>query len=230
MSKYESRVCIAEKNLPEGISYLNEETFETIESFMGSSIGIVVGYRKGDELVSQFKSDRDEATKNKILNSLIEGDLVDSKIRTTKISGEKDFSEKEYYYIIYKLKDHKSLLSTVSENISFCMNTSHEVCYEILFTDEEYSRYMYIDFKVKGSHAQSFFDQIQDLEDILDELIKDRAMGFKDDEYDDDGFMLDFYDKFGEKCDISLRSTTDLLNKISSVRIVKITTEIMNNY
>lgn len=127
------------------------------------------------------------------------------------------------YYIPYKVKNHCSDRPTVTDScVDRVSNVHYSVEYEILLVaDEDYKRYITVEFETEGSFASTFFDQIGNIEDMFEEWFEECSHGFSVDEDYSDYKTVRFYDETGEHCDIEISSIRELLSMIASIRVIK---------
>lgn len=125
------------------------------------------------------------------------------------------------YFVPYKVKDHCSGMPTVMDaTVDNCSNVQYDVSYEILLiADENIRRYITVDYQTEGSWATSFFDEVESIEDNFTEWFEEGRNGFKLD--DDDEMTVLFYDDLGRDYDVRIDSMSELLNMITSIRVIK---------
>ena len=189
----------------------------------GTNVGHISQFGKE----SYFKADRSSKTTD-LFDTLMDLGVLKEK-PVTFHSEEHGLYEATSYFLMYINKDHCSLKATSEDNISNCCNTKHKLTYELVFTDTEcepLKHYMVLDFTTKGSHAMSFYDVLENLEDTIGEFIEDKTHGFRFSE-EHEGIVLPFYDEFGQPYDVEVNYADSLLRLLSSARIIECTTEII---
>lgn len=131
------------------------------------------------------------------------------------------------YYIPYIVENHCSLKPTVKDShVDNCSNVKYKVTYEVLFVaDEGFTRYLTFDYTTVGTYSSSFWNQIEGLEEELEEMFENEENDFR---MEDGEKQVAFYDEVGEKLFIDLYSTNELLSMISSIRVIGLETEIID--
>jgi putative lipase involved disintegration of autophagic bodies len=211
------------ENIPKytGLSNDHKIGVEDRYNWYGHSYGICVGIIYDDGSVkSNFKKDT-ENSNTEIFDKLREDMNLIEKRADFRDYNTFESRSGTKYYITYKVKNHSSSKPTVTDcYIERCSNVHYSVEYEILLVaDEEYSRYITVDFETEGMNSISFFDQVKDMEETFEEWFEEESNGFKEDE---DGIRtVRFYNNVGQCLDIEIESIDELLSMITSIRMIK---------
>lgn len=224
--------CVALVDIPEytGLGSENNKVHLTIkdgEKWDGDRWGQYVGriYKDG-RIESAF-------TKDVNINSSEIFDRLRNDVKLTKkhvtVSDNDDYRKlvsATDYYIPYIVENHCSFKPTVTDcHVDNCSNVKYKITYEILFVaDEGYTRYLTFDYATEGSYASSFYDQINDLEEVFDEMFENEENDFR---MENGEKQVAFYDEVGEKLYIDICSTRELLSMISSIRVIELEKEII---
>lgn len=125
------------------------------------------------------------------------------------------------YFIPYRVKNHCSNKPTVIDSyVDGCSNVHYSVEYEIiLIADEEFKRYITVEYETEGHYSSCFFDQVECIENMFQEWFEEGAHEFKITE--DDCKTVTFYDETGESSDVEIFSIDELLSMITSIRVIK---------
>ena len=191
------------------------------ETWDGHAFGIRIGYIDEDgETVSLIRQDT-EAGNTELLDKMREDYSLIEKKNTVMLDGMK-LVNRVSYYVPYTVKGHTSALPTVTDTfVDSITNVSYDVAYEALFTaGEGYLHYFTLDYRTEGPFSASFWDQVEDLEDQIEEWVDEESQGFRQ---DGDGFALPFYDGTGEKCHIYFNSVSEFMRGLASIRVTKCT-------
>lgn len=188
------------------------------ETWEGHRYATWVGriYQNG-EVKSAFTKDR-ESNNTKIFDKLrSDMNLLEKSAtirRDNKMEHAKDF------FIPYAVRDHTSTKPTVIDKaVDRASNVHYSVEYEVvLVAGDGFVRYITVPYETEGYWSSSFFDQVENIEDMFDEWFRDGSHDFRDGE---DGREVAFYDETGEKLFIGVESVSELLNMIASVRVIK---------
>lgn len=203
------------------ISIKNGETWE------GHRYATWVGRRFQDgEVKSAFNKDR-ENKNTEILDRL----RCDIKLLEKSVSIRRD-NKMEHatdYFIPYAVKGHCSTKPTVITNTVDCASNVHySVEYEIvLVAGDGFVRYITVPYETERHYSSSFFNQVESIEDMFEEWFEEGTHDFRDGKY---GKEVAFYDETGEKEYIEIYSVGELLNMITSVRVIKCDRTIINKY
>lgn len=224
--------CVSLVNVPDytGLKEENNKANLTIrdgERFDGDKWGQYVGriYQDG-KVKSAFKKDTDNET-NEIFDKLRNDvKLVEKSVTVSDNGDYRNIVNATDYYIPYAVENHCSIKPTVRDrHVDHCSNVKYTVTYEVMFVaDEGFTRYLVFDFTTRGHYSSTFWDQISSLEDELEEMFEDGKNDFR---VEDGEKQVAFYDEVGEKLFIDLYSTNELLSMISSIRVIGLETEIV---
>ena len=195
-------------------------------NFNGHQVGVAVCIKNNvtGEIEENFLSESlgDEETRKFLLSEL----LIDKNVPlitdviTQYNREENGLVPKTIYYIPYYVEEPSRFKPTViDENIVDSCNASYDVKVEVLFVDEEVSRYLVLPFKTRNI---SVMDLVYNFFEDGDEL---EEAGIKwQDETDDEekGYVLDFYTKTGEKYNLIFSNGERLRDAIVSMRLIDI--------
>lgn len=217
------------ENIPEYTGLKNEEKLELKDDYewYGQKYGIRIGIIYDDGTVkSSFKKDIDNNNTeifDRLRNDIkLYTDHVE--LRNYDTYGLKGATR---YYIPYKVKNHCSNKQTITDcYVERCNNVHYSVEYEILLVaDEQYKRYITVEYKTDGSHSTSLYDEIKCIEEDFEEWFSEGTNGFK---IDEDGIKsVTFYNDIGEHLDIDIESIDDLLDMIMSIKVIKCDSKII---
>lgn len=208
-------------NIPDYVPDAQQEvTFNTPMDWDGDRLAEFIGRILDDGTVESFYIKDHENNNTEIFDKL--------RNDTNLIQKHYNFMQKDTgkllgatgYYIPWKVVGHSSDLPTVVDTyIDHCMNVRYEVAYEILFVaEEEYRKYITIQYTTEGPYTSTFFDQLEGLESMIEEMIEDNENGL----WKEDGTIYAaFYNDIGEKLNAEIESLHALLGMITSVRVIK---------
>lgn len=128
---------------------------------------------------------------------------------------------KTIYYIPYVVENHSRFIPTVTnDNIVDSCNASYDVKIELLFTEEEVSRYLVIPFKTRNI---SVMDLVYNLFEGDREDLKEVGIEWQDGSDDTEaGYTLDFYTNTGERYNLVFSNGERLRDAIASMRLIDI--------
>jgi len=221
----EELVAIAVVVIPDYTGLENEVVINTDGNWNGDRWGQCVGRTMKDGTVkSSFKIDI-ENENNEIFEKLRSDVNLIEKTRSIIINSNLEIVTD--YFIPFKIKNHSSAIPTVnSVYVDRCSNVKYDVTYEImLVAGEDFTRYLTFNYKTEGSYSSVFFDQVENLEITFEELFDKGERDFKEKDGDK---TVAFYDNVGEKLDIDISSVSELLNMVTSIRVIKLDTEIID--
>ena len=132
----------------------------------------------------------------------------------------------EEFYLMHRIVGHSSEKPTVADQrIDSFWNVRYEYTYELLLVvDEEYKRYITNTIKTEGKHLYCLIDEIQSLEDIFEEWAEKGEQGFRFDR-EADVIAVEFYNDFGQETEVEFVNTDEILECISSIRIIDLKSE-----
>lgn len=184
----------------------------------GYSWGELIGRRHEDGTIqSFFKRDKEGAGLFEKIKAII------PLIEVPRCIVDQENFKKECvvdYFIQYEPVEHCSNCPTVT-NTSFdtCNNVQYDVAYEVLFVDEDYRKYLVVEYTTVGPFISSMASEMRNIEDLIEELAEEKKFGFF---YDEEGLKAYFYNDIGERLDISYDRTEEILDKIVSIRLIKL--------
>lgn len=192
----------------------------------GHAYGACVGMIKKDGTVlSYFKTDKENGS-TEIFDKLRKDiHLLEKYINFINDNGEMESGVR--YFIPYKVKNHSSTKPTTTEcYVDSCSNVHYFVEYEILLVaGEGFKRYITEKYETEGTFSSCFYDQVEDIVNMFDEWFEEELHGFKINELGEK--TVTFYDDTGEDCDIEISSVDELLSMISSIRVIKCESKII---
>ena len=210
------------ENIPEyvGIKNTGSITVKDGYEWYGHSYGICVGIIYDDGTVDSYIKKDSENGNTDIFDRLRTDIRMIEKRVTVRNYDTLKLKDATNYYIPFKVKGHSSQKETVTDSyVDGCMNVQYSVEYEILLVaDYDLKRYITVEFETEGCFSSSFFDQIEDIEDMFEEWFEEGSCGF----IVKDGYKtVSFYDEVGIRYDVDISSVRELLSMITSIRVIK---------
>lgn len=193
--------------------------FKKVQNWDGHAFAVAVGMANLDGSLESFFVDDQKNESTLIFENLkSENQLL---IKRKSIVRDDKLTAVDYYFVPYFVKDHPSTLKTIdTEYVVGASNVEYDCTFEVqLVADEDYKRYVYIDYKTKGMGSIPLFGMIENLEDTFEEFFKDKKNDFK---YEDGAYFIAFYDNTGDKNYVENMSITEFLSMIVSIRMVKL--------
>lgn len=188
----------------------------------GHAFGVCVGRILDDNTVESMINDDRDTNTTVIFDQLRNDYELIQKDRTylDKTSGK--LRTAQAYYVPYKPENHCSDLPTVmGAFVDRCSNVKYDMTYELLFVlEESYRRYVTVSYHTEGTYASTFYDQLSELEDMIEEWIDEEKHGIhKIKEYN--AFTMPFYNDIGERNNIEFANKWELLQSLASIRVIR---------
>lgn len=202
--------------------------------FNGHQVGIAVCIKNNvtNEIEENFLSESlgDTETRDFLLSEMLTDKnviLIENLI--TQFDRENGgLIPKTIYYLPYCVTEHSRFTPTVTnENIVDTCNSSYDIKVEILFVEEEVSRYLVIPFKTRNISVMDLMYSLFEYGN-KDEL---KQIGIEWQEESDDteaGYVLDFYTQTGERYNLVFSNAERLRDAIVSMRLIDIICHIDN--
>jgi len=211
------------ENIPQYTGLSNTTSIETREDteWNGHAYAICVGMIKDNGTIeSYFKADK-ESENTEIFDKLRSDIQLIKKHVTLRNYDTMELLSGTRYFIPYKVKEHCSNKPTITDAyVDNCSNVHYSVEYEILMVaDEDFKRYITVEYETEGTFSSCFFDQVEGIEDMFEEWFEAGIHGFNVDE--DNNKSVTFYDDIGNNCNIDISSTRELMSMITSIRVIK---------
>lgn len=211
------------ENIPEYTGLSNTTSIEIKDNreWYGHAYAICVGVIKDDGTVeSYFKTDK-ENENTEIFDKLRSDIQLIEKHFNFMDHDSGDLRSGTRYFIPYKVKGHCSSKPTITDvYVDSCSNVHYDVEYEILLVaGDDFKRFITVEFETEGSFSSSFFDQVESIESMFEELFDENSKGFFVD--DDGNKTVTFYDETGYNYDIDISCMRELLSMITSIRVIK---------
>lgn len=213
----------------EKYGYSKELTYSDT-SFRGHQTGIAVAILDNNEtrdIHANFlsKSLGDDDTRNELLMELLEDkDICLDSESITQLDEHHNLVERTVYYMPYDVVTHSRYLPTVdNRNIENIHDMYYEATVELLLVEEGLSRYITISFETKNMSVMDLVNDFFDAEDS-DEFLQAgiRWQTVKESEFDEAGYVLDFYDYYGHKYNLIFSSAERLRDAIVSMRLIRL--------
>lgn len=211
------------EDIPEYTGLSNTKSIEVKDNceWNGHAYATCVGMIYDDGAIeSYFKADKENGNTeifDKLRNDI---GMIKKHINFVDCETMKEKSGNRYF-IPYRVKNHCSNKPTVIDSyVDGCSNVHYSVEYEIiLIADEEFKRYITVEYETEGHYSSCFFDQVECIENMFQEWFEEGTHEFKITE--DDCKTVTFYDETGESSDVEIFSIDELLSMITSIRVIK---------
>lgn len=149
--------------------------------------------------------------------------------------------EKVMYLLPYYVENHSAYKPTVNfDNISNCMNIKQTIDYEVVLVGEQGWYNRYLNFTITtgpigygGGSCLSFYEMIQELESSLQEKLDEEddediiRATHNNGDYDKGNLLITFYDKTGQSFIIGFQNIREILDCVTSIRMVDYKSEIV---
>lgn len=224
--------CVSLVDIPEytGLKEENNRAILSIKDnhrFDGDRWGQYVGRVYEDGRVKSAFTKDESNNSTEIFDKLrSDVELIEKHVTVSDNGDYRKLISATDYYIPYIVENHCSRKPTVADgHVDHCSNVNYKVTWEVLFVaDEGFTRYLTFEYKTAGHYSSTFWNQLEGLEEVLDEMFEDEENDFR---MEDGERQVAFYDNVGEKVFIDLYSTEELLSMIASVRVIGLEKEIM---
>lgn len=209
------------------------KTLTLKEEFHGTTIGIAI--TQTDCEISEILTDNLSIPLNDLIELLKDDQLTETYgIAPMRITQHKDgkLVDSLLWMLLFTPETHSSRKPTVtSPQVDPCVhNVSYRLDIEIILADDEYSRSFV--YQVSTVNMPMFslvndlfeYDLSDDLEeeDLNDMFPNDPDIfRYGEDENDETGYLVPYYNKFGEKIVCAYRRPEDILNHVVSARVIR---------
>ena len=203
-------------------------------TFNGHQLGIAICVQNNNtkEIEANYLSEKlgDEQTRDFLLGELLhESKAVFITENIAQFDEEGRLVPKTIYYMPYYVAEHSRFKPTViNDCISGGYNTSYDAEIEFIFVENGLCRYLTVPFYSFSipifEIANNFFD-CKDEDDLETLGLTLDMLGIKwqeETEYENEGYVLDFYDEAGQRFDIYIGRFSRLRHLLVSMRIISI--------